>query len=144
MQQRRYPSAQRRPEPRGLKYNFLRHFAVGAGCIHHYKDLIAVGNCADGGKSHAYAGDGAGNNQRIAPGVFTALTKSSLCQALISPLRAQHISHAAHWREFQGSKGHLGLAAQAVVITGILANEAIFAKVRRAWRSSGIGISPTV
>ena len=48
--------------------DLLSHFAVGAGGINNRKHFITLRDCANRGKRHADAGDGAGNDQRFAPG----------------------------------------------------------------------------
>ncbi|MNH29471.1 hypothetical protein D3C79_897050 [compost metagenome] len=78
------------------------------------------------------------------PVALTAATKSGLSQALISPLRATYCACGAFsW--ISGISGPFGpCGTDAVVITGILASVAILARAAARWRSSGIGMSPTV
>ncbi|MCY1428890.1 hypothetical protein D9M71_447890 [compost metagenome] len=78
------------------------------------------------------------------PVFSTAATNSGLSQALISPLRATYWAcGAASW--ISGISGPLGpWGTDAVVMTGIFARVAIFARVMALLRSSVIGMSFTV
>ncbi|MNZ10953.1 hypothetical protein D3C78_278130 [compost metagenome] len=80
----------------------------------------------------------------LRPVCSTAATNSGLSQALISPLRATYRAWgAASW--ISGISGPLGpCGTEAVVMTGILASDAIFARVMALARSSVMGMSLTV
>lgn len=78
------------------------------------------------------------------PVSFTACTNSGLSQALISPLRAMYFAWGAFWW-ISGINGPLGpWGTEAVVITGILASEAILARVLASMRKVVNGMSCTV
>lgn len=91
-----------------------RQLIEGAGGVGHHKDLKAFIERRQRRECHAHFGHHAGDDQLLTAGGFTALTKSSLSQALIWPGRGMK-GASGNWAFSSGTSGPLGPFSKLVV-----------------------------